>query len=162
MADAANDGYFVPEQIWDRSDIACYPAARPTGSAAPLNWAEVQYLRLAQSIDAGYNLDTPSIVKAKYHGAGPILGVAASLAEGGGGAPTAEANAGSHMDWAVGSPSTTLYAPGAHINAAAVAAAASWMCTQLQTPCPAPIIGTLCWRTCSAMSPSRPYQVPGP
>jgi glucoamylase len=76
MADAANDGYFVPEQVWDRSDIACYTAGRPTGSAAPLNWAEGQYLRLAQSIDAGYDLDTPSVVKAKYRGAGPILGAA--------------------------------------------------------------------------------------
>jgi glucoamylase len=76
MADAANDGYFVPEQVWDRPDIACFTAGRPTGSAAPLNWAEGQYLRLAQSIDAGYNLDTPSVVKAKYRGAGPILGVA--------------------------------------------------------------------------------------
>ena len=76
MADAANDGYFVPEQVWDRPDIACFTAGRPTGSAAPLNWAEGQYLRLAQSIDAGYNLDTPSVVKAKYRGAGPILGAA--------------------------------------------------------------------------------------
>jgi len=73
MADAANDGYFLPEQIWDRPDIACFTAGRPTGSAAPLNWAEGQYLRLAQSIDAGYNLDTPSVVKAKYRDAGPIL-----------------------------------------------------------------------------------------
>ena len=47
-----------------------------TGSAAPLNWAEGQYLCLAQPIDAGYNLDTPSVVKAKYRGAGPILGAA--------------------------------------------------------------------------------------
>jgi glucoamylase len=76
MADAANDGYFLPEQIWDRPDIACFTAGRPTGSAAPLNWAEGQYLRLAQSIDAGYNLDTPSMVKAKCRGAGPILGAA--------------------------------------------------------------------------------------
>ncbi|MBV8397500.1 MAG: ricin-type beta-trefoil lectin domain protein, partial [Acetobacteraceae bacterium] len=45
-----------------------------TGSASPLNWAEGQYLRLAQSIDAGYNLDTPSVVKAKYREAGPIVG----------------------------------------------------------------------------------------
>jgi hypothetical protein len=73
MADAANDGYFVPEQIWDRPDIAGFTAGRPTGSAAPLNWAEGQYLRLAQSIGAGANLDTPSVVKAKYRGAGPIL-----------------------------------------------------------------------------------------
>jgi glucoamylase len=76
MADAANDGYFVPEQVWDRPDIACFTVGRPTGSAVPLNWAEGQYLRLAQSIDAGYNLDTPSVVKAKYRGAGPILGAA--------------------------------------------------------------------------------------
>ena len=72
MADASNEGYFLPEQIWDRSDISCFALGRPTGSASPLNWAEGQYLRLAQSIDAGYNLDTPSVVKAKYRGAGPI------------------------------------------------------------------------------------------
>jgi glucoamylase len=74
MAAAVNDGYFVPEQVWDRTDISCYLLGRPTGSAAPLDWAEGQYLRLAQSIDAGYNLDTPSVVKARYRGAGPILG----------------------------------------------------------------------------------------
>ena len=74
MADATNDGSFVPEQIWDRSDVSCFALGRPTGSASPLNWAEGQYLRLAQSIDAGYNIDTPSVVKAKYRGAGPIRG----------------------------------------------------------------------------------------
>jgi len=74
MADATNDGYFVPEQIWDRSNPSCFALGRPTGSASPLNWAEGQYLRLAQSIDAGYNLETPSVVKAKYRGAGPIRG----------------------------------------------------------------------------------------
>ena len=74
MADATNDGYFAPEQIWDRSNVSCFALGRPTGSASPLNWAEGQYLRLAQSIDAGYDLDTPSVVKAKYRGAGPIRG----------------------------------------------------------------------------------------
>jgi glucoamylase len=74
MADAANDGYFVPEQIWDRSNVSCFALGRPTGSASPLNWAEGQYLRLSQSIDAGYDLDTPSVVKAKYRDAGPIRG----------------------------------------------------------------------------------------
>jgi len=74
MADATNDGYFMPEQIWDRSDVACFALGRPTGSASPLNWAEGQYLRLSQSIDAGYDLDTPSVVKAKYRGGGPIRG----------------------------------------------------------------------------------------
>jgi hypothetical protein len=74
MADAANDGYFVPEQIWDRPDVSCFALGRPTGSASPLNWAEGQYLRLAQSIDAGYDLETPSVVRAKYREAGPIRG----------------------------------------------------------------------------------------
>ena len=66
MADSTNDGYFVPEQVWDRSDISCFTLGRPTGSAGPLMWAEGQYLRLAQSMDAGHNLDTPSIVKSRY------------------------------------------------------------------------------------------------
>jgi hypothetical protein len=74
MADATNDGYFAPEQIWDRSNLPCFALGRATGSASPLNWSEGEYLRLSQSIDAGYNLDTPSVVKAKYRGAGPILG----------------------------------------------------------------------------------------
>jgi glucoamylase len=74
MADATNDSHFVPEQIWDRSDVSCFPLGRPTGSASPLNWAEGQYLRLAQSIDAGSDLDTPSVVKAKYREAGAIRG----------------------------------------------------------------------------------------
>jgi glucoamylase len=73
MADATNEGYFAPEQIWDRSNVSCFALGRATGSASPLNWTEGQYLRLSQSIDAGYNLDTPSVVKAKYRGAGPIL-----------------------------------------------------------------------------------------
>jgi glucoamylase len=76
MADAANEGYFVPEQVWDRADISCFTVGRPTGSAAPLNWAEGQYLRLAQSINAGRALDTPAVVKAKYRGAGPIMSTA--------------------------------------------------------------------------------------
>jgi glucoamylase len=68
MADATNDGYFVPEQIWDRADVSCFALGRPTGSAAPLMWAEGQYVRLAQSIDAGHNLETPSVVQARYGG----------------------------------------------------------------------------------------------
>jgi glucoamylase len=68
MADAANDGYLVPEQIWDRGDVSCFGLGKPTGSAAPLMWAEGQYLRLAQSIDAGHDLDTPSVVRQRYPG----------------------------------------------------------------------------------------------
>jgi glucoamylase len=76
MAQAANDGYFIPEQVWDRANVSCFELGRPTGSASPLNWAEGQYVRLAQSIDAGYNVETPSVVKAKYRDAGAIRGSA--------------------------------------------------------------------------------------
>ncbi|MFB9931631.1 glycoside hydrolase family 15 protein [Amycolatopsis halotolerans] len=68
MADAANDGYFIPEQVWDRADAACFGLGRPTGSAAPLMWAEGQYLRLAQNMDAGKNLETPEVVRQRYGG----------------------------------------------------------------------------------------------
>jgi glucoamylase len=66
MADSTNAGGFVPEQIWDRSDITCFPLGTPTGSAAPLMWAEGQYLRLAQSMSAGHDVETPSVVTARY------------------------------------------------------------------------------------------------
>ena len=67
MADAANEGHFVPEQVWDRTDQFGFVFGRPTGSAAPLNWAEAQFVRLAQSADAGRPVDTPSIVATRYH-----------------------------------------------------------------------------------------------
>lgn len=66
MADSTNGGYFVPEQVWDRSDISCFAQGTPTNSAAPLMWAEGQYLRLAQNMDAGHDLETPSVVTARY------------------------------------------------------------------------------------------------
>lgn len=66
MADATNGGGFVPEQVWDRSDISCFPLGTPTGSAAPLMWAEGQYVRLAQSMAAGHDVETPSAVTSRY------------------------------------------------------------------------------------------------
>ena len=74
MADATNDGYFMPEQIWDRADPPCFGLGKPTGSAAPLMWAEGQYVRLAQSIDAGHNVETPSVVLTRYGGSAPVAG----------------------------------------------------------------------------------------
>jgi glucoamylase len=66
MASAANQGYLVPEQAWDRSDQFGFSFGQPTGSAAPLNWAAAQYVRLAVSIDAGHPVETPALVKARY------------------------------------------------------------------------------------------------
>lgn len=92
MADAANEGHFVPEQIWDRPGVPCFAFGRPTGSAAPLNWAEGQYVRLARSMDAGRNVETPAVVQARYRGAGPIAGEGGKcITAGGGGSSTASA-----------------------------------------------------------------------
>lgn len=90
MADSTNDGYFVPEQIWDRSTIGCFGYLKPTGSAAPLMWAEGQYLRLAQDMSAGYLTDTPSVVRARYGGqvTGPIVGNGSKCVDDAGGSTT--------------------------------------------------------------------------
>ena len=61
-------GYFIPEQIWDQPDAFGFQKGKATGSAAPLAWEEAQYIRLAQSIDVGHPLDTPTILLARYPG----------------------------------------------------------------------------------------------
>ena len=66
MANAANAGYLIPEQAWDRADQFGFVFGKPTGSAAPLAWAQAQYVRLAQSIAAGKPVETPSVVSARY------------------------------------------------------------------------------------------------
>jgi len=68
MADAANQGYLIPEQAWDRADQFGFDFGQATGSAAPLNWAEAQYVRLAQSIDTGHPVETPPAVLKRYAG----------------------------------------------------------------------------------------------
>jgi len=68
IADAGNAGYLIPEQVWDRGNQYGFTFGESTGSAAPLAWAEAQYVRLALSIDAGRPVDTPSIVAARYAG----------------------------------------------------------------------------------------------
>ncbi len=110
MADAANDGYFIPEQVWDNPTVSCFALGRPTGSAAPLNWAEGQYLRLSQSMDAGYNLDTPSVVKAKYRDSGPIRGKGGKCISAGAGTniEISTCNGASEQSWTWNSGDGTL------------------------------------------------------
>jgi glucoamylase len=66
LANAGNPGYLIPEQSWDRSDQFGFRFGQPTGSAAPLNWAEAQYVRLALSLDAGRPVETPAAVRSRY------------------------------------------------------------------------------------------------
>ena len=67
MAGAANDGYMIPEQVWDTGDRL----GQGTGSATPLSWSMAQFVRLAESIDAGRPVETPQVVKDRYATARP-------------------------------------------------------------------------------------------
>ncbi|HEX6183849.1 MAG TPA: glycoside hydrolase family 15 protein [Pyrinomonadaceae bacterium] len=70
MLGFANEGLMIPEQVWDRS-----ASPRPefrfgegVGSATPLAWSMAQFIRLATNLQAGRNLDTPDLVRARYAG----------------------------------------------------------------------------------------------
>jgi glucoamylase len=69
----------VPEQVWENPAVPASPfgtdpavasiglqPGRPTGSAAPLTWAQAQYVRLAMSIPAGRPIEQPAEVRARY------------------------------------------------------------------------------------------------
>jgi glucan 1,4-alpha-glucosidase len=68
MANSANAGLMIPEQVWDQPDPTSYGHVfgKGTGSAAPLAWAMAQYVRLAQGIASGEPVETPSVVADRY------------------------------------------------------------------------------------------------
>jgi glucoamylase len=73
MAAMAGEGGMIPEQVWDESAIPekrLYPG-RPTGSAMPLAWAHAEFVKLAYSMQAGYPVDRPNAVWARYCGKRP-------------------------------------------------------------------------------------------
>ncbi|WP_367134293.1 glycoside hydrolase family 15 protein [Saccharothrix sp. HUAS TT1] len=59
IASTANEGRMLPEQVWN---------GRGTTSATPLAWTHAQYVRLAQSIDAGRPVELPTVVACRYTG----------------------------------------------------------------------------------------------
>ncbi|HEX6728375.1 MAG TPA: glycoside hydrolase family 15 protein [Pyrinomonadaceae bacterium] len=62
----ANEGGMLPEQVWDRPVRAGIVSGSGTGSATPLAWSLAQFIRLAVSLQRGYNVDTPRIVADHY------------------------------------------------------------------------------------------------
>lgn len=68
MAGTANQGGLMAEQVWDRENAHGFRFGEGTGSATPLAWAMGQFVRLAVSIDAGHNVETPSVVAKRYLG----------------------------------------------------------------------------------------------
>ncbi|WP_276270740.1 glycoside hydrolase family 15 protein [Haloarcula litorea] len=70
MANFANSGLMIPEQVWDREEPTDYGWAfgEGTGSATPLSWSMAQYVRLAHGIDAGEPVETPAAVADRFAG----------------------------------------------------------------------------------------------
>jgi glucan 1,4-alpha-glucosidase len=66
LAESANEGWMIPEQVWDRPDAYGFAFGEGTGSATPLAWAMAAYVRLAHSIDAGRPVAMPSVVAERY------------------------------------------------------------------------------------------------
>ena len=68
MARAANEGFMIPEQVWDQPEPTSYGHVfgDGTGSAGPLAWAMAQYVRLARAIAAGTPVETPQVVADRY------------------------------------------------------------------------------------------------
>ncbi len=68
MARFANDGYMIPEQVWDvkHPQNEAFKFGKGTGSATPLAWSMAQFIRLAVNIERGRNLETPQVVLDRY------------------------------------------------------------------------------------------------
>ena len=66
IANTANDGLMLPEQVWDGRPPLDQPAGKGTRSATPLAWTHAQFVRLAWSIDKGEPVERPSIVACRY------------------------------------------------------------------------------------------------
>ncbi len=76
MANFANEGLMIPEQVWDKPEIPRkfdYGFIPPSlkfgegnGSATPLAWSMAQFVRLAVNLKNGRNLETPDVVYNRY------------------------------------------------------------------------------------------------
>lgn len=59
MENFANQGYMLPEQVFEET-------GEPTGAATPLAWSHAEYVRLLVSKHMGYVVDTPKCVYNRY------------------------------------------------------------------------------------------------
>jgi glucoamylase len=69
IAASGNDGYMLPEQVWDDNDPSGqpgFPTGEGTFSATPLAWTHAQFVRLAWSIEDGRPVEQPKIVACRY------------------------------------------------------------------------------------------------
>jgi len=62
----ANEGFMIPEQVWDRSGPSSALPGSGTGSATPLAWSMAQFIRLAVNLEKNRNAETPDVVASRY------------------------------------------------------------------------------------------------
>jgi glucoamylase len=65
---SASSGGLLPEQVWDRADIAERELfrGRPAGSAMPLVWAHAEHIKLLRSLRDGRVFDMPPQPSERY------------------------------------------------------------------------------------------------
>jgi glucoamylase len=71
IADSRNEGYMLPEQVWDNnppSGTTGFARGEATFSATPLAWTHAQFVRLAWSIQDGRPVEQPRLVACRYTG----------------------------------------------------------------------------------------------
>jgi glucan 1,4-alpha-glucosidase len=70
LAKAANEGWMIPEQIWDGKSLVEKGLATDYGnhSATPLVWAHAEYVRLAECIRSHRVVEMPDVVYERYVG----------------------------------------------------------------------------------------------
>lgn len=75
----ANEGFMIPEQIWDRNDIPERGLFRGkgAGSATPLMWAHSEYIKDLRSLRDGKGCDVIDEVKERYIDLGTVLHMSA-------------------------------------------------------------------------------------
>lgn len=66
MANAANAGSQISEQIWPTASADGFTQGQPDNSSTPLMWTMAQFVRLAIDISAGKTVDTPAVVCQHY------------------------------------------------------------------------------------------------
>jgi glucoamylase len=69
MANTANEGDLLPEQVWGNKPPSGQPGFAPgtgTTGATPLAWAHAQFIRLAFDLAAGRLLEQPAVVAERY------------------------------------------------------------------------------------------------
>ena len=69
MANTANEGDLLPEQVWDNEPPSGQPEFAPgtcSTAATPLFWAHAQFIRLAFDLAASRLLEQPSVVAERY------------------------------------------------------------------------------------------------